>query len=99
VEKRTLTLIPKGLFSFPNFSVSRKPASIVGQASGKKPLGGLRIPEPERQSASALDTVWFQRNPIMGLPALQLVLDTQFNRKYVPIYESKKNRYSAADFL
>jgi hypothetical protein len=43
--------------------------------------------------------VWFQRNPTMGPPALQLVLDTQFNRKYVPIHESEKNRYSAAEVL
>jgi hypothetical protein len=60
---------------------------------------GLRIPETQRQSASALDTVWFRRNPIMGLPSLQLVLDTQIHRKYVPIYESEKNRHPATDFL
>jgi hypothetical protein len=34
-----------------------------------------------------------------GLPALQLVLDTQIHRKYFPFHESEKNRLSAVDFM
>jgi hypothetical protein len=81
------------------------PASIATQASAQSVHRGWRIPSspvrlapPTPKGAPSGHRVVSAKSN-HGASRLQLVLDTQIHRKYVPIHESEKNRHSAASFL